>query len=172
MKKPALFSGLFVFAGVACAQAAEPPAPDRRAILETVDAFFLAYGGGDVEAMEDLLAEGARRVVWAPARETTLQRGTLAGIVDFMRAPDFPKVRESYWDPIILQRGRLAVAWTPYVFYIDDERRHCGVNVFNMTKEAEQWRVESINYTVEPDACDAFIPPDAAMRPDYSLIDE
>jgi len=147
-------------------------APDAAGVLAAVDAFFLAYGAGDADAMAALLTEDAARIVVAPDRDPKITRGELQGILDFMRAPDFPKVRERYWNPSVLQRGDLAVAWTPYVLEVDGERRHCGVNVFNMTKRAGAWRIDAIHYTVEPDACAQMIPPDAEFRPDYSSIDE
>ncbi len=53
----------------------------------------------------------------------------------------------------ILIDGAMAVAWTPYLFYLNDTFSHCGVNVFTMVKVYDQWKILSITDTRRKSDC-------------------
>jgi hypothetical protein len=77
-----------------------------------------------------------------------------------------PKSRERYWDPTVLVRGSIAVVWAPYEFWRDGKTTHCGVDVFDLVKQDDVWRVANIMFTVEPDACPGLRPKDSSqIRP-------
>jgi hypothetical protein len=40
--------------------------------------------------------------------------------------------------------GDLAIAWTPYKFYIGDQFSHCGVNLFQLVRLAGIWKIQYI----------------------------
>ena len=47
----------------------------------------------------------------------------------------------------------LACVWTPYQFYLGDQFSHCGVNVFQLMRTADGWKVISIAYTKRKENC-------------------
>lgn len=47
----------------------------------------------------------------------------------------------------------LAVAWTPYKFYIGEKFSHCGVNSFQLVKLNGQWKIQYIIDTRRKEAC-------------------
>lgn len=49
--------------------------------------------------------------------------------------------------------GELATAWTPYVFYFQDKKSHCGVNAFTLVKVNGNWKIQSIIDTRRKDNC-------------------
>ena len=63
-------------------------------------------------------------------------------------------VHERMWNPIILYRGDLAVAWTTYDFHIEGEFSHCGAETFNLVRIDNKWLVADWAYTVEPNNCE------------------
>jgi hypothetical protein len=65
-----------------------------------------------------------------------------------------PHMRERFWEPEILLRGDLAVVWTPYDFWVDGERSHCGVDAFTLVRGRTGWRIAATVYTVETTGCD------------------
>jgi hypothetical protein len=166
----------FAFVG-ACApiagkQAETPSAPDRAAILQTVDAFFLALGAADAEAMEMLHSSVALNVRNAPDDETKIRYHSLQELTDQMRNDDFPVVRERYWNPTVLQRAGLAVVWAPYSIDVSDARLHCGVDVFNLSKHDDGWKIDALSFTIEPSACDELESKMTTQtNPDYSALD-
>ncbi|QJW88124.1 DUF4440 domain-containing protein [Spirosoma taeanense] len=49
--------------------------------------------------------------------------------------------------------GELATAWTPYVFYFQDKKSHCGVNSFTLVKVNGNWKIQNIIDTRRKDNC-------------------
>jgi hypothetical protein len=47
----------------------------------------------------------------------------------------------------------LATAWTPYVFYVQDKKNHCGVNAFTLVKMNGSWKIQTIIDTRRKDNC-------------------
>ncbi len=172
MKRLALRYGFAVFVMVgACAPVQEESealgAPDEGAILETVDAFFLAMAAKDADALSSIIAPGATMVALgysdagaAPPRRTSAQ-----DFVDGLNG-NFPdRTHEAYWNPTVLQRADLAIVWTPYRIDIDGARLHCGIDVFNLSREDGKWLVDSLSFTMEPKACPELEPESVAARP-------
>ncbi|KAA9353962.1 nuclear transport factor 2 family protein [Larkinella humicola] len=49
--------------------------------------------------------------------------------------------------------AELAIAWTPYVFYFNGQKSHCGVNVFTLVKLNGSWKIQSIIDTRRREGC-------------------
>ncbi|GAB3925192.1 nuclear transport factor 2 family protein [Mucilaginibacter myungsuensis] len=49
--------------------------------------------------------------------------------------------------------GPLAMAWTPYKFYVGEKFSHCGVNIFQMMKTTAGWKIIYIVDTRRKDKC-------------------
>ncbi|WP_338872701.1 nuclear transport factor 2 family protein [Spirosoma sp. SC4-14] len=49
--------------------------------------------------------------------------------------------------------GELATAWTPYVFYFQDKKSHCGVNAFTLVKLNGSWKIQTIIDTRRRENC-------------------
>lgn len=139
---------------------------EEEAILRVVDAFLLAIGNHDYDALKDLqVAEGT----------TFFQRSTKAEKRPVARRPnsDFMKPQanvdpfiERYWNPVVLMRGDLAMVWAPYELRDNGQVVHCGIDGFDMVKLDGKWRVGNLISTMEPEACDELRPGSvSAMRP-------
>ncbi len=49
--------------------------------------------------------------------------------------------------------GEMAMAWTPYEFYVNDKFNHCGVDLFTMMKTDKGWKIVGIVDTRRKDNC-------------------
>ncbi|MVM31829.1 hypothetical protein GO755_17405 [Spirosoma sp. HMF4905] len=49
--------------------------------------------------------------------------------------------------------GELATAWTPYVFYRQEQKSHCGVNAFTLVKMNGSWKIQTIIDTRRKENC-------------------
>jgi hypothetical protein len=49
--------------------------------------------------------------------------------------------------------GEMAMAWTPYEFYVNEKFNHCGVNVFMMMKTDKGWKMIGIVDTRRKENC-------------------
>ncbi len=49
--------------------------------------------------------------------------------------------------------GDLAIAWTPYNFYFQQQLLHCGVNSFQLVRLTEGWKIQYIIDTRRKNGC-------------------
>ena len=55
--------------------------------------------------------------------------------------PDSIQYREELLDFEIQVDGPMAHAWTPYIFWINGEISHCGVNSFQLFNDGTSWKI-------------------------------
>ena len=60
---------------------------------------------------------------------------------------------ERAWDSDVRIHGPIAMVWTAYDFWIDGKFSHCGIDVFNLVKTPEGWKIASGVYTTERTGC-------------------
>ncbi|MFQ5679630.1 MAG: nuclear transport factor 2 family protein [Gemmatimonadota bacterium] len=60
---------------------------------------------------------------------------------------------ERIWDPAVQIDGNLATVWTPYVFYLNGEFSHCGVDAFLLARTPAGWKIVSLADTRRRDGC-------------------
>jgi hypothetical protein len=75
---------------------------------------------------------------------------------EFVKAVGTP--HKETWNEVIHQYdvkidGPLATVWAPYTFFLGEKLSHCGVNAFQMIKEASGWKIISIIDTRRKDNC-------------------
>ena len=147
------------------------PAPHQDEILKTVDSFFLALASSNADVIAVLHSPGAFNVIAEPEKGAAVRYRPVSEMIERMRSGEFPKFRERYFDPIVLERGGLAVVWTRYSIDKDGARLHCGVDIFNLSRHDDDWKIDSLGFTMEASACDEIKPgEDAIVRPDFSDI--
>ena len=67
---------------------------------------------------------------------------------------------ERMWDPVIMYRGDLAVAWTTYDFHLNGKFSHCGAESFTLTRVDNRWMVMDWAYTAnELENCNSPLVP-------------
>jgi len=145
-----------------------PFASEGVSILSTIDAFFLALAAGDADAIDRLQSSQSITVTANPETDQSIRYGLGADLITNMREGTFPKIVEPYWDPIVLQRKSLAIVWAPYQVSVDDKLIHCGIDIFNLSKHHEDWKIDAVSWTAEPSSCEELWPNDkSAFRPKF-----
>lgn len=80
------------------------------------------------------------------------------GVADFVKriasTPETTTLDERILSYQIHVDGPLAVAWTPYKFYVNDTFSHCGVNSFQLVKLADGWKIVYIIDTRRKEPCE------------------
>ena len=104
-------------------------------MLAVVDQFMPAISTNDLELMAS---------VQLPDGVTYRARPAEGGGIEVIRSPNSYWVQperadgrartERYWSPTVLVRGHIAVVWTPYEFWLDGKRSHCGIDTFDLVK--------------------------------------
>lgn len=67
--------------------------------------------------------------------------------------PDNTILDERILDYQIKIDGKMASAWTPYEFYVNEGFSHCGVNSFQLIKTSDGWKISYVIDTRRKEGC-------------------
>ncbi|TPG38678.1 hypothetical protein EAH79_15810 [Sphingomonas koreensis] len=98
--------------------------------------------GGATVAIEN--ADGSRKIEHMSWAEFT------AGI-----KPSAQQFEERLTDPAVEVDGDIAMAWSPYVFYLDGKAHHCGMDHFDLIRENDAWKVLNVTWSQRTTGCGA-----------------
>jgi hypothetical protein len=134
------------------APAAAAPDPADAPVLAVVQRFFDALAAQDAATMREIVLPGGvdTAVTPGPDGKTTMRR---LPVDETFNSAIGPGLHERIWAPVVSLRGPIATVSAPYEFQRDGKTTHCGVDVFNLVKVDGAWKIASIMWTVEPDAC-------------------
>lgn len=132
-----------------------PPAadPEDKAVLAAAQAFFDGMEAASPEAMRAVVLPDARFMGVRKLADGSFKVSRVAFEDSFGKHMD-PGVKEWMWSPVIIRRGGLATVTAPYEVSKDGKTLHCGIDVFTLAKADGAWKIASISWTAEPDACE------------------
>ncbi|HVJ51023.1 MAG TPA: nuclear transport factor 2 family protein [Aliidongia sp.] len=124
-------------------------AQDEQAVLKVIQDFLDGIENRDKEAM--------LRLILPEGGATLLRNGkplhlSMRGLVDRLPFDRDHKRVESIHDPLIRIDRDIAMAWTPYKFFIDDVLHHEGTNIFNLHRLDGRWLISgAADYSRPPE---------------------
>ena len=128
---------------------------DHAQITSQIKTMFESMRKGDNSLMHDLFEEGAmlESVFFNKDGQTVSRESSATSFIEAVGEP-----HDKVWDERIHNYdinidGPLAIAWTPYSFYLGDEFSHCGVNVFTFVKTDGVWKIRQLRDTRKRAAC-------------------
>ena len=140
----AVFVLAFVNSGVA----------DESGPLDAVNTFFEAMSGNNADlAASVMIGDGVLYGYVETAEGLRLMRTSADQFAEGMRNRS-DSLLERIWDVEVLRKDRLAVAWTPYDFYLNGEFHHCGVNIFNLIRTDDGWKIAGATYSIQTESCE------------------
>jgi len=141
-----LFVAVMVVAVPVVGAQPTPPEPPARngvqAVRATIDALFDGMRAGDSSAVRAVFHDDARlHTALGPSDTTAVRATSIDAFVEAVGRPHEKVWDERIWDVEIRVDGPLASAWVPYVFYLGDERSHCGVNAVQLVQQDDGWKI-------------------------------
>lgn len=136
------------------AQESAPSSAARDSVLAVVQRFFDAMTAHDSAGLAAVLhPEGQGFALFEEPKDSVR--------VSFVTNAEFPRrltsgrqrLVERIWEPIVHVRGPLAMVWAPYDFHRDGRFSHCGADLFTLVRQAGQWRIAQLSFTMEPEGC-------------------
>ena len=146
--------GIAILLFASLASNAQQSHPEYPAVKLLIDNFFESINTGNGELLASLEVEGAQIL---NIREETAGEYEFAARNWFV-AESFSsdiQLTERYWDEELLISDVLAVFWAPYDFYVDGKFSHCGVDVLNLIKIEEEWKIGHAMWTIQQPGCEA-----------------
>lgn len=129
---------------------------DHDQITAQIKIMFDSMRSGDTTLMPGLFEDGAilESVYFNKEGETVSRESPVTKFIEAVGQP-----HDKVWDERIHNYdinvdSPLAIAWTPYSFYVGDEFSHCGVNVFTFVKTDGEWKIRQLRDTRKKEGCE------------------
>ena len=149
MKRLLVF--MFIVAFVSAPAVAQET--DRSAIVAAVQTFLDVIGTRDVDAAKRVMLPDGRLV--SSRDEDGKLTHRMQSHQEFFDslAKGQGKSLERMWNPEVKIHGAIATVTTPYDFHRDGKFSHCGIDVFNLVKTADGWKIAGGMWTIQRTGC-------------------
>lgn len=130
---------------------------DKQAIQQTIETFFDGFHKQDSMLIKSTVMDEIimQRIGTDSLGMTHLKTNNfgkfLSNIVGIPKDVHFEEKIVSYH---IQTDGKMANAWTPYEFWLNDSLSHCGVNSFQLMKVGDAWKILYIIDTAQKEGCE------------------
>lgn len=151
----AVISSWFLLSSLSAA--GQQPPDDREAVLAVVRQLFDGMRARDAEAMRALFHPSAQ--LFSSAVRDGKPIVTVVPIERFISSIGRPGPEandERTRNEKVEVDGTLASVWTEYGFYRGKTFSHCGVDAFQLAKDAEGWKIISVADTRRTDGCEGW----------------
>ena len=137
-----------VFPGVAAQTAA-----DEEAVRTVVEDLFVHMKAGDADAMAALMHEEVRLITTTVREDVPVARVVAVdGWLQSVRTSE-RELDERLHDTHVRVSGGLAMVWTSYDLFVDGLHSHCGVDLFDLVRTADGWKIIGIADTRSTEGC-------------------
>lgn len=129
---------------------------EKAEVKKTIEAFFDGFHKQDSTLIKQTVADKVTLQSIGMNREgkTTLRTDKFSGFLkSIVSIPETMKFQEKIKSYSIQIDGAMANAWTEYEFWVNDEMSHCGVNSFQLFKDAGKWKIIYLIDTRRREGC-------------------
>lgn len=129
---------------------------DEEGVKAAINTFFHGMRKGDSAMLRSSLAPAAllQTVTKNKEGKTGVATENLDAFIAFIAKPHTEAYDEQITFETIKIDGPLAMAWTPYKFYVGTKFSHCGVNSFQLIKMEGEWKIQYIIDTRRKEGCE------------------
>jgi putative lumazine-binding protein len=127
---------------------------EKIAVENVVKQLFYGMRIGDSTLVRSLFNENA--VMYSLSEingNPTIHEGSLQRFITAVGTPHEEIWDEQIWGTKIEIDGPLATVWTNYVFYIGDKFSHCGIDLFQMIRSKDGWKIFQLTDTRRKENC-------------------
>lgn len=144
---------LFVFLTICSLQARAQSGEED--IKSTINRFFDGMRRSDSTLIRSAVAPTAvlQTIVKTREGKTVVRNEEMTTFIQAVTKPHDKVYDERISFDVIRIDADLAVAWTPYRFYVGETFSHCGVNSFQLVKLDGRWKIQYIIDTRRKDNC-------------------
>ncbi|SDH32137.1 protein of unknown function [Chitinophaga filiformis] len=124
-------------------------------VKAAVNSLFTAMRNADSSALIKCFAPGAvlQTVVKDKQGVVSVRSEAISGFASSIGQLPKEAADERITFDVVKVDGDLAIAWTPYNFYFQQQLLHCGVNSFQLVRLAEGWKIQYIIDTRRKNGC-------------------
>lgn len=127
---------------------------EEAAVKATINKLFEGMQKADSTLLKPLFTSAARlQTVVNKDGNVTVHDDAIGAFINSIGKAKASTLDERLSGMDIRIDADLATAWTPYVFYVQDKKTHCGVNAFTLIKMNGNWKIQTIIDTRRKDDC-------------------
>lgn len=137
------------------AGAVDPASPEGQAVLVPVNATFAALAANDGALIRPHVDTSGKitAVVMNPDGTSRIGGPSWERFIGGLQ-PGPQRLEEIMVDPVIAIDGDVAMVWGEYVFRIDGEISHCGVDHFDLVRRDGAWKIVNLTWTQRQTGCE------------------
>jgi hypothetical protein len=126
---------------------------DEQSVLAVVRRVFDGMRAADSGMVRATFASGVRFAsVNARATPPAIEFEPVDGWIKAIAGSNH-RWDEQIYDVQIRVDGNMAQVWAPYTFYLDKKLSHCGIDAFELLKDATGWKVTQLSDTRRRENC-------------------
>lgn len=136
------------------------PAEAEAGAVATITALFDAMRASDAEAMRGLFAD---EVAGFPSsyvnqeNDPVIRFGGLEGFLESVGGAEPGSLDEQIVVRDVMVDDNLVTVVTPYTFTYQGNFSHCGVNVFLIARQGEDWKIAGLADTRRRGGCEGWL---------------
>ncbi len=126
------------------------------AIKATINNLFEGMRKGDTALLKTVFAPNAvmQTVLKNKEGKVIVRSEEVSRFIEFVGKPHEEVYDERISFDIIRIDNDLALAWTPYKFYVGEKFSHCGVNSFQLVRFNNEWKIQYLIDTRRKEGCE------------------
>jgi hypothetical protein len=160
------FASAFLLVAVALPTGAAPVraasrTTEEQAALAAVEATLAAVSARDEAGTRRYLRQAGTATVLLHQADgsVSVRSSPLDAYAEATPGPE--RYAERMHDPLVWVQGDMAVVFGRYSFAVNGELAHCGDQHFDLVREAGQWKIQNVTWSVRMAGCG-----DGASRPE------
>lgn len=124
-------------------------------VKKPITALFDAMRKSDTAMLRSAFAPGAilQTILKNKEGKVLVRTEEVSNFVASIGKPRTEVLDERITYDLIRIDDNLAIAWTPYQFYVDDKLSHCGVNSFQLVRINGEWKIQYLIDTRRREGC-------------------
>lgn len=130
------------------------PDGDDAAVMAPINAMLVGLTAHDPAAIraQVLPSGGATVAIDQPGGGVTVKHLSWDDFLSGIK-PGGDAYEERLTDPAIESDGKVAMVWSPYVFYLNGKADHCGTDHFDLVHDAAGWKVVNVTWSQHTNGC-------------------
>ncbi|HRI80061.1 MAG TPA: nuclear transport factor 2 family protein [Cyclobacteriaceae bacterium] len=132
-------------------------AQEDKKIMATINTLFDGMKKGDSALVHSVFSPQAKLFTVATDSKTgqpVLRSSEMKNFYVAVGTPHKEVFNELIWSPKIEIDGNLAQVWVPYAFYRDKTFSHCGIDAFQLFRDASgNWKIFHLADTRQKEGC-------------------
>lgn len=129
---------------------------EETAVKNTVNQLFDGMRTSDTSMIRAAFSSSAmlQTIIKNKKGEVSVHTEPIDNFIESVGKPHTEIYDEQIAFDVVRIDGDLAIAWTPYKFFIGKKFSHCGVNSFQLVKINGEWKIQYLIDTRRREGCE------------------